>query len=193
MVAFSQQEKRFKTGDLLAWSVRGWGNTTDAVSQVIRAVLRSEYCHVGNALVIDGMAFVVEALPPAIRLYPLDKLTPFYHIQIPTEGIYKYQPYALDYENELFSASKRSAQRFLLDVIGEEYSRIQAVMSLFDTPPRDNKWQCAELANAFYREMGLDLGETYTPSAIVEAALNIIDTDGNPVCMSLVTPDTKLR
>ena len=65
---------------------------------------------------------------------------------------------------------------FLLSKVGEEYSVLDAIRGYFGKPSDDNKWQCVELADAFYRNYGIDVGDVYTPSTLVEAILSQRDT-----------------
>lgn len=189
MVEYNHHIANIKTGDLLAWSVRKWESKADITSQIIRLAIRSEYCHVGIALVIAGRTFVVEAVPPAVRMYPLYKLLPFYHLAIPERGYFNNEAYRLDFFQEDIIANRPSAEEFLLDLIGDEYSNLQAFLSAFTKPKKDKLWQCAELVNYFYKEMGLDIGDIYIPSDIVEAIQGISDVTGNPVNTILVTKD----
>ena len=141
-----------ETGDLLAWSNRKIRRWDDIFKQGIRLFTRSEFHHVGIAWVISGRLFVIEAVPPLVRIYPLSKETPFYHIKMDVPVNDK-------------------AEAFLLGTVGEPYSVWSAIRSYFSKPNEDHQWQCAEYAREFYQSVGIHLGEAFTPSDIVEAAL----------------------
>lgn len=189
MVEYSHYLPKIQTGDLLAWSVRKWETMADITSQVIRLAIRSEYCHVGIALVISSRVFVVEAVPPFVRIYPLEKLLPFYHLAIPHEGYYYNEHYKLDFNQDDITKNRLSAEDYLLSLIGDKYSTMQAIMSAFTKPKEDKLWQCAELVNNFYKEMGLDIGDIYIPSDLVEAMQTIISIDNTEVSTTLITPE----
>lgn len=148
---YAEARRNIKSGDLLAWSHRGWNSLYDVQIQAIRVFTQSEYCHVGLAWVIGGRVFVLEAVTPKIRIYPLSKLGEFYWLPLGAQ----WRP-----ETEEFALSK----------VGEVYSKWQAVKSYFKPLRIDNKWQCAEYARQVLLRNGVDLGEKVTPSAIVKAA-----------------------
>jgi hypothetical protein len=62
---------------------------------------------------------------------------------------------------------------FLLDKIGDSYSVKDAIKGYFGIlKADDDRWQCAELANVFYRHIGLDFGNAYTPAKLVQSVLD---------------------
>lgn len=143
-----------KSGDLLAWSKKGWSTLYDLEMQLIRMVTRSEYIHVGVAWVIGERVFVIEAVMPKVRVFPLSKLMPFYHIS-------------------LNNPWKKETEEFALAQIGCEYSIKHALKSIMDKPNFDkDEWQCAQLANEILKIDGMNLGDVYTPSKVVESALS---------------------
>jgi hypothetical protein len=145
-----------KSGDLLAWSNRKVESFKDLLLQVVRIFTKSEYTHVGVAWVVDERVFVIEAVMPVVRIYPLSSLTPFYLIPLKLEW-------------------KKETENFALEQIGLDYSIMQAVESLYECPNVDDNWQCAELAHAIILKDGVDLGNNYTPADLVRNALRISD------------------
>jgi hypothetical protein len=133
-----------KSGDIVAWSHNG----------IVRLFTGSEYSHVGTAWVVGERVFVIEAVQPMVRIYPLSKLLPFYHIS--SLG---------DWTQE--------AEEFALSQVGTNYSVMDAIRSYFGKISPDGNWQCAELAAAIAKLNGVDLGENYRPSAIVKKALTM--------------------
>lgn len=142
-----------RSGDLLAWTHRGWKSFNDLQIQLVRAVTRSEYSHVAIAYEMDGRLFAIEAVVPMVRIFPLSLLGDFYHIPIQANW-------------------SSDAAEFALSHVGESYSKWQAVTSLFRTLKNDKLWECAELAIAIASRSGVDLGNRSTPTAVVQAAMS---------------------
>lgn len=151
-MVYEMYRDQIQTGDLLAWSNRKIRHWDDVFKQGIRLFTRSEFHHVGIAWVVSGRLFVIEAVPPLVRIYPLSKELPFYHIGMDV---------SMDTE----------AEAFLLGTVGESYSVWSAIKSYFVRPNEDHQWQCAEYARKFYQSVGIQLGDAFTPSDVVEAAL----------------------
>lgn len=154
MANYNTYRQLIKSGDILAWTNKKWDTFADVLVQGIRIATRSEYSHVGIAWVVGDRVMVVEAVPPLVRIYPLSKLLPFYHVELDI----KWSPYF---------------DEKLLAHVGEKYSILQAMESFFTKPPSDNKWQCVELADDFYRSIGINLGSDFTPSSLIESILKI--------------------
>jgi len=152
MATYESIRPTIKSGDILAWSHRPWKTLYDMQIQVVRIATRSEYCHVGVAWVISGRVFVIEAVTPKVRIYPLSKLLPFYFI--PVTG---------NWSDE--------SEEFALAQVGCEYSKIEAIKSFFGVPDYNELWQCAELLAVVSKLNSINLGMKYTPSAIVDQAL----------------------
>jgi uncharacterized protein YycO len=149
---------QIQSGDLLAWSThrdKGWRRI---INHLIRIFTMSEYCHVGIAWVINERVFVIEAVQPCVRIYPLSTETPFYHIAMNLQV-------------------KDNQLNYLLSRVGEPYSVWQALYAYFGKPKSDKAWQCAELCNSFYRKVGIPLKGGWTPSALVEAILGLSDNN----------------
>lgn len=149
---YAVHKEHIKTGDLLAWSDSSVGGASKTIGKLIRLFTMSEYCHVAIAWVIGKRIFVIEAVPPGIRIYPLSKLLPCYHIGM-----------NLDVRDE--------DVEFLLSHVGEDYSRLQAILSYFRAPSEDNEWQCVEFSRKFYERFGLEFSDAWTPSEFVKSIL----------------------
>lgn len=148
---YAQVRPTIRSGDILAWSHRGVHSWHDLKIWFVRLFTRSEYSHVGTAWVVGNRVFVIEAVMPLVRNYPLSKLGDFYWL-----------PLRAPWSPE--------AEEVALDKIGHRYSQGQAVQAPFKKPALDNLWQCAELAATIAEADGVDLGDVYTPSAVVLAA-----------------------
>jgi hypothetical protein len=145
---------QIKSGDLLAWSHRSWASWYDLQVQAVRVFTRSEYCHVGVAWVVAGRVFVIEAVTPQVRIFPLSKLLPFYWMP-------------------LGAPWKKETEEFALSQVGLYYSKWQAVKAYFGYTDKDDIWQCAALTRAILSADGVDLNpEKETPSALVYAGLS---------------------
>jgi len=58
---YSEVRDTIKSGDLLAWSHRGWRTWYDIKIQAVRFFTQSEFSHVGVAWAVGGRVFVLEA------------------------------------------------------------------------------------------------------------------------------------
>lgn len=148
---YRQARPLIRSGDILAWSHRGIQSWHDLKIWFVRMFTRSEYSHVGTAWVVGERVFVIEAVVPKVRIYPLSKLGEFYWLPM---GAYW----------------RKATETLALSYVGDDYSQIQAIQSPFITPPADEEWQCAELVATIARQDSIDLGHAFTPSAIVLAA-----------------------
>lgn len=148
---YRQARPMIRSGDIIAWSHRGIKSWRDLKIWFVRLFTRSEYSHVGTAWVVGERVFVIEAVMPMVRIFPLSKLGDFYWLQL---GAYW----------------RKSTETLALSYVGDEYSQMQAMASPFGTPPEDERWQCAELVATIARQDSIDLGRVYTPAAVVLAA-----------------------
>jgi hypothetical protein len=120
---------QIKSGDVLAWSGGSRKSLSDIKLDIVRIFTRSEYSHVGIAWVIGERVFVVEAVIPLVRIYPLSKLTPFYLIKTP------------------YSWSKEAEEK-MLETVGKPYSQWEAIKAFLGLNTKDEKvWECAKLVN----------------------------------------------
>jgi hypothetical protein len=143
-----------KSGDVLAWSHRGWGSLYDFKIQMVRLATRSEYSHVGVAWVVGSRVLVIEAVEPRARLYPLSKLGSFYHIGMDA-------PWAVETEEAA------------LTLVGVEYRQLEAIRLFFKDREPGNASECAALVLEVLGKDGFDLGRRATPDAVVQAALEL--------------------
>jgi len=150
---YAEARPLIRSGDLLAWSHRApfWRSWHDFKIAMIRSFTQSEYSHVGTAWVIGGRVFVIEAVMPLVRIYPLSKAGEFYHLP-------------------LQAAWSDAALSFALAKVGHPYSQLQAMQAFFHLPASDDRWECAELARAIAAQDGISLGDKATPTAVVRAA-----------------------
>jgi hypothetical protein len=155
---YNEVRPNIHSGDVLAWSHKTWGSFYDLQVQAIRIFTRSEYNHIGIAWVVGDRVFVIEAVEPEVRIYPLSVQTPFYWV--PCGAAYWDKP----------------TQEYALSKIGEKYSKIEAIKGFFDilTVGKDAKWQCAELVNSVLKESRmLSITTKSTPAALIESLMNM--------------------
>lgn len=146
---YSDAKSLIKSGDILAFSHVGWRNWHDIKVNLVRIFTMSEYSHVATAYIKNGDLFVIEAVMPVVKLTPLFSMGDFYWISM---GL----PW------------KQETEKYALSKLGEKYSEWQAIESLFDQPPKDNLWECAELVKAIAGADGFALESKPTPSKIVK-------------------------
>lgn len=152
MKKYADIRPNIKSGDILAWSHIGIKSWYDFKIWCVRLFTQSEYVHTATAWVVADRVFVIEAVTPLVRIYPLSKLGNFYWIPMDSP----WYP-----ETETLALSK----------IGCEYSQLQALQAPFSEPKRDDLFECAELVATIARADGVELGTVYTPTAIVEEGL----------------------
>jgi len=126
MKQYKDIRSQIKSGDLLGWSHRELKNWHDLKIWFVRLFTRSEYSHVGLAWVVGGRVFVIEAVQPMVRVYPLSKLL--------ENGCYLIQ---------LDANWTEEVEELALECVGDVYSQKQAMVAPFKVPPLDKLWECA--------------------------------------------------
>lgn len=163
---YDDARAQIKTGDLLAWSHGGFADWHDFQVLLVRAFTRSEYSHVGLALVGAGRIFILEAVGAGVRLWPLSRELPFYWIArtapSPTDPALPPLPRELGPE----------AVDFAFDRLGDRYSKLQAIRAFFGSLRlgEDDIWQCAEYVLSILKADGEVLTNVATPTGVVKAA-----------------------
>ena len=150
---YEEFRNEIKSGDVLAWTHVGFKSWKDFELMMVRLGQRSEYTHVGVAWVVAGRVFILEAVGTGIRIFPLSKELPFFHIASNIEW-------------------STDVEEFALSKLGEEYSKWEAFLGLFGKTSRDDKWQCSEYVREILKKAGKDLDCEATPSAVVNAMLD---------------------
>lgn len=146
---------KIKSGDLLAWTYRGWRSWYDFKIQMVRVFTQSEFAHVGVAWEYGDRLFVIESVTPYIRIVPLSNLLPAYWVSVSA-------PWSVETE------------RFVLSLVGKaKYSQTEAVKAFLSNNNLENDaWQCAELVHALWLKDKVPLFPLKdTPSAVVAAAM----------------------
>lgn len=144
-----------KSGDLLIWT----GDDVEGKSQfylkLVRFMTVSDYGHISIAWRKDNILYQVEATQPAIRMNRVSPTEPFYHIPVPV------------------TPTEEQMKAFFDDKIGLKYSFLDAIRGYLGiTLAKDDRWQCVELANHFYKSLGLDFGEIYVPNKFIKRMMS---------------------
>ena len=143
-----------QSGDLLIWSTDKKSWFSRACLSLVRFFTSSEFAHVAIAWRLEGRLYIVEATAPMVRLTPVWDEDEFYHVAADLTW-------------------SQSAEEFLLGVIGCHYSIMDSVRAYLGiSVANDQKYQCAELVNLFYRHNGIDIpDDSTTPSSVVTSLL----------------------
>lgn len=151
---YAQAREEIRSGDLLAWSGGGWKSWHDIQVMLVRVFTRSEFSHVGLALVGAGRVFVLEAVSGGVRLFPLSRALPFYWVRR---------------HRELGG----EAVDFAFDRLGDGYSKRQAIAAFLGDLRlgEDDIWQCAEYVIRVLEADGEVLTNVATPTGVVRAAM----------------------
>jgi len=152
---YKDHREEIRSGDLLVWSNDRVSVLSNCYLSIIRFFTTSEYAHVGIAIRIFGRLFVLEATSPYIRLAPVSLKDQFYHIPLKIK-------WNTNYIDMLFQ------------YVGCKYSMFDAIRGYLGLVlKKDDRWQCVELAIDFYKKIGLDFGDNYTPTGFVKNVLEI--------------------
>jgi hypothetical protein len=143
-----------KSGDIIAYTHRSWSTWYDIKIQLVRLFTRSEYTHVGVAWVVGSRVFILEAVVPLTRIYPLSKTGDFFHIGMNAKW-------------------NNIAEEYALSHIGYPYSQREAVEALFKPLGKDQVSQCAAYTLQVMECLSIYLGTVATPSAVVNKALEL--------------------
>lgn len=153
-INYADMRENIQCGDLLAWSTDKSSLSSRILTTIVRFFTLSEFSHVGIAYREEGRVYVLEATIPVIQMRLLSEVKGFYHI-----------PMRIQWDLQL--------QEYLKHFIGKPYSIIDCIRGyLGKTDVSDDSWQCAEVCNEFFKHAGIDLGNNYTPSKVVRAALS---------------------
>lgn len=130
-------------GDVLAWTHRAspFASWYDFKIWLVRLLTRSEFSHVGLAVRFGGRVFALESVTGGIRLMPLSKLLPCYHLA----------------DSDTFDIERAMSK------CGEPYSQFEAMLGELDkTDDANGVWQCSEFV-----KWAKHLVCKATPSAVV--------------------------
>lgn len=148
-----------KSGDIIALTHRRWSSWYDLQIQIVRIFTQSEYCHVGLVWELQDRLFVIEAVTPYVRIAELSAFARagFYHIAVGTPINEKELAYAMDQVGKM------------------RYSKWQAILGFLRLLKggKDKLGQCAEFVIVCRAQSDVDLGDVFTPTKVVQAALSM--------------------
>ena len=157
-IPYPKVRHTLRTGDLLVWNSDDTTFLSSLLTRLVRVLTLSEYSHTAIALVHEGRVYAVEATIPKIRLTPLSTYRDFYCI-----------PMGITEDPVQQAVMLQHIKTTYLDC---RYSLFDCIRGYFGkTDTRNDRWQCAELCNHFYKFMGIDLGNAYTPSRLIRAVI----------------------
>lgn len=141
-----------KSGDLLAFSHGSWLSLGGIETNLVRICTRSTYSHVGVAWVVAGRVFVLEAVKPKIRIFPLSQSGGFYLIGLDAPW-------------------KPETETFALSCVGKLYSNLAAIDGFLNRLTPHSVQQCAAYVMEVLCRDGIAVGTRTTPDSIVQKAL----------------------
>lgn len=145
--------EKLRTGDLIVFSNKKFSGISGLITFIVRFFTISEYNHICILWKVGGRYFVVEAQLPEVKITPLSKMGSFF-----------YMPMVLDVQEPHLDK--------LLEKVGEDYGELEALKAYFKkSDMSNNEWICVELVKFFYEQFGIELGDCFTPSDIVNAIM----------------------
>ena len=148
---YTEARSTIRSGDLLAFSSGSWRSWNDIKVNMIRIFTRSTYSHVGIAWVVAGRVFILEAVTPKLRIFPLSQRGSFYLLPLAA-------PWHADTEHHA------------LAFVGYDYSYLEAARGYLNRLEPGRVGQCAAYVLQVMGRDGVDLGRRATPDAVVMAA-----------------------
>lgn len=149
-VLYSKVRNELKTGDLVAWKVSKIGGFFDFILYLYHKIFGAEYVHVGTVYNTGDRVYVIEAIPPAVRIFPLSMRKDFYLIQTNIES----------------TPNRLNVQ---LEDVGKKYSLFDMVKGIFNLARSSDSYYCSEETAKYYKEIGYIDDEDYgqTPDTLV--------------------------
>lgn len=150
---YSEIKSKIKTGDLVAWDSPKYSSLLTFILFLYQKITGAVYTHVGVVVKIGGRLYVVEAVPPMVRIFPLENQKRFYWIDATVKG----------------SASRQLG--FLTARVGKPYSILDMFKIFLGMENSKEDYYCSELAADFYLHFGYitDPEAGYSPDTIVKA------------------------
>ena len=149
---YSTARPLIRSGDLVSQSHGDWTTFRGIKTNIVRIFTRSTYSHVGIAWVIGGRVFMLEAVKPKLRIYPMSKIGDFYLLPLQARWC-------------------EVAENLALEKVGVDYSELVAMKAFFEPLRQGEARECAAYALTVLAMDGIDLGNRATPDAVVLAAM----------------------
>ncbi len=156
---YAQARPGIQSGDLISTHHSTWATFYDWQVQAVQSFTQSPYAHIAQVAEFGGRLFLLEAVSPFVRMVPLSHFAAdgFFHI-------------AMD-----APMGDAETDKAMEEVASVGYSKGQAVLAFLkrlELGP-DRLTECAEYVITNRRLSGVDLGDTATPAAVVQAALDM--------------------
>jgi hypothetical protein len=154
---YSDVRAKISSGDLLAWShneIRLPTLIHDLQVKAVRLAGLTEFTHVGLALPFGGRVWLLESVEPLVRMVPLSNVI--------GDGFYW-----LPLNKAMSDAELEWA---LSKVATAEYSKWEGIRAQLGISPASEDMECAKYAAMSRILSGVDIGNRYTPSAVVKRA-----------------------
>lgn len=154
---YSEARPAIRSGDLIAQSHGDWLTWRGIKTNMVRIFTKSTYSHVGIAWVQGGRVFLLEAVKPELRIYPLSKAGDFYLLP-------------------MGAAWAPQTEEYALASVGSRYSEWAAVRAYFVPLEPGNVSECAAYVREVLLREGIDLGARSTPDSVVLEAQKLGST-----------------
>ena len=148
IMKYSDARPTIRSGDLLAFDHGDWDTFTGIKTEVVHMATRSTYSHVGIAWVVGGRVFILEAVKPKLRIFPLSQSGPFYLLPLKAPW-------------------RAATEEFALSQVGYPYSEIDAIKAFFSQLPDGTVSECAAYVREVLIRDGINLGLRSTPNAVI--------------------------
>lgn len=160
-VLFSEVKNRISTGDALFWSVDfkpRFGSLTYSIIKLYQKLFNKKVSHVGIAINLLDIPMVIDAVPPAIRLFPLKLEDDFYWFEL----------------NLNLKGYDKIYINYLLDYVGRKYRVFDLIKNLLGIKS-ENSYYCSEFASDFYNNVGLIKNRSagLTPATLYEELVRV--------------------
>lgn len=154
-IPYSEVKDKIRTGDLIAFTTTKYNSFLTFILFLYQRLLGATYTHVGIIVRTGNSTFVVEAVPPLVRIYPVENLSSFYWI------------------DATVSAPNAKQLEFLMKRVGTPYSILDMFKGTIGMENNLNNYYCSELAADFYYNFGYihDRSLGHTPDSIVKAIM----------------------
>jgi len=151
---YENARSQIQSGDMLAFSHGDWKTWHGIKVNLVRIFTRSTFSHVGLAWVVGSRVFVLEAVKPKVRIFPLSQSGDFYLLP-------------------MHAAWSQDAENFAMASVGVDYSEWAAVQAFFKPLDIGTVSECAAYVREVLSRDGIDLGSMSRPDMVVQAAQDL--------------------
>lgn len=146
--------KDIQSGDLLVWTKDRNSKLSNFLIKGIRFFTSSSYGHIAIAVWHNNELHFLEATNPRVRLVAFELNDEILHVSV-----------GVTFTSE--------SKEFLFSKIGFLYSVLDAIRAQLGLKlKRDDRYQCAEIANDFFALHGIELN-AFTPEKLIRRLLAV--------------------